>query len=121
MSDLPLELPETPEFVDLTVYRFFQEGTTNALRHGQPGRVTISLEVQESAEGLLLNCVLADDGVGVTDNFNEGRGLTAMRDRINAVGGDLKIVTMQADGLKLVSEIPLLPSLDDTTELSVAS
>ncbi|MBD1545944.1 ATP-binding protein [Roseibium aggregatum] len=128
--DLPQALPDTPEIVDLTVYRFFQEGVTNALRHGQPGRIAASLSQQQDADaGPVLRLAVEDDGVGMkevltdsmTGNRGEGRGLAAMRDRIDAVGGQLTIGSAEGGGTRLISSVPLLSLPDNALELRAVS
>jgi two-component system sensor histidine kinase UhpB len=114
-------LPETREIVDLTVYRFFQEGATNALRHGKPGRIKASLSKQETAGGPVLDLVVEDDGVGLGEDRSEGRGLTAMRDRIRAVGGQVTIAPTEAGGTRLESRVPMLVSQVPAAGLRAAS
>ena len=112
--DLAETLPGTSEVLDLTVYRFFQEGTTNALRHGNPHRIEARLEFDRSAGPGRLRLALADDGIGMPDRRAEGRGLTGMRDRIGAVGGHLVIATTDDGGTRLSATLPL--SGEDLTE-----
>ncbi|MEO9527721.1 ATP-binding protein [Roseibium sp.] len=119
--DVPQDLPETPEIVDLTVYRFFQEGVTNALRHGKPARITVSLSRQETEGGATLQLGVEDDGLGMADERNEGRGLTAMRDRIRTVGGSLTIDATEAGGTRLTSRLPMLMSSDRPEGLRAVS
>jgi len=119
--ELPETMPETQEIIDLTVYRFFQEGATNALRHGRPGQIRVSLAQQSSDAGPFLHLVVEDDGSGMTDERHEGRGLTAMRDRIKAVGGQLSIETTEGGGTRLVSRVPLLVLSGGTGELRAVS
>lgn len=119
--ELPQALSATPEIVDLTVYRFFQEGTTNALRHGKPSCIAVSLSQQDTDTGPILRLSVEDNGLGMTGGRSAGRGLTAMRDRINAVGGQLNIVATEGGGTKLVSRVPLLPLSDRAVELRAVS
>lgn len=119
--DIQKPSPETPEIVDLTVYRFFQEGATNALRHGRPGRIAVSLSQRDTERGPVLRLVVEDDGLGMPGETNEGRGLTAMRDRIRAVGGRLSIEATEGGGTRLVSRVPMLVSSDGATDLRAAS
>ncbi|SFD94458.1 histidine kinase [Roseivivax sediminis] len=99
---LPADLPRTHESVDLTVYRFFQEATTNALRHGTPDR--IRAELAADASDLLL--VVEDDGSGIAADADEGRGLTGMRDRIGSLGGQLAIGRGAGGGARLDARMP---------------
>ncbi|WP_417669612.1 histidine kinase [Roseibium sp.] len=119
--NLPDALPKTREITDLTVYRFFQEGVTNALRHGKPTRVMVSLSEEETGAGPVLHLCVEDDGLGMSDERNEGRGLTAMRDRIRAVGGQLSIDAADGWGTKLQSSLPLLTSDVPLSDLRDAS
>lgn len=124
--DLPQALPDTPEIVDLTVYRFFQEGVTNALRHGQPGRIAASLSRQQDTDASpVLHLVVEDNGLGmdgrVTGTRSDGRGLAAMRDRIDAVGGQLNIGPAEGGGTRLESRVPLLSVPENALELRAAS
>ena len=124
--DLSPALPDTPEIVDLTVYRFFQEGVTNALRHGRPGRITASLSQQQDTDTApLLRLVVEDNGSGMggsmSDDTAGGRGLAAMRDRIDAVGGQLDIGPAEGGGTRLASSVPLLSSPENAMELRAVS
>ncbi|MBL3577289.1 ATP-binding protein [Rhodovulum visakhapatnamense] len=112
---LPDRLPETEEIVDLTAYRFVQEGVTNALRHGRPRRVRVELQPHELPGRIeVLYLTVEDDGIGLPERAAEGRGLTAMRDRVRALGGTLDLGRRQAGGTRLSAILPL------TTRRSVA-
>ncbi|KMK65538.1 histidine kinase [Puniceibacterium sp. IMCC21224] len=115
--DLPASLPETPEILDLTVYRFFQEGTTNALRHGNPQHIQLRIETDCTT----LRLMLEDDGLGIPDSHTEGRGLTSMRDRISAVGGQLMITRTDDGGTRLSVGLPLPQSDRLDARLGLAS
>ncbi|ETX15935.1 sensor histidine kinase [Roseivivax halodurans JCM 10272] len=115
--ELPAMLPGTPEIVDLTVYRFFQEATTNALRHGAPARIRATLTAR--ARDLLL--IVEDDGSGIRDGADEGRGLTAMRDRVGALGGHLAIGRGDRSGTRLAARMPMDVPETRAAALAVAS
>ncbi|WP_424926513.1 histidine kinase [Amaricoccus tamworthensis] len=116
--DLPDDLPETPEIIDLTVYRFFQEGTTNALRHGTPQNIRAGLTTDTKGQ---IHMTIEDDGPGIDEKTSEGRGLTAMRDRIGAVGGQLTIDRPDTSGTRLKARFPLSADTKSTGDLSIAS
>lgn len=80
-----------PTEVDLAAYRIVQESLTNAARHARADRVTVRLghgarEVTVEVE---------DDGHGPPPGHaagygrGEGSGITGMRERARALGGDL--------------------------------
>lgn len=68
----------------LTIYRFIQEGLTNAFRHGNANEVIIRFQQNEG----WLHVIVKDDGRG-TKMIQEGIGLQGMRERIEELGGDL--------------------------------
>ncbi len=109
--DLPDALPRTDEVLALTVYRFLQEGVTNALRHGTPRRIAVAVRLVEAGErpaGIELS--VEDDGAGLPGKLVEGRGLTAMRDRVHAVGGTLSLGPRRGRGASLAAFLPLRPA-----------
>ncbi|MBF0472644.1 MAG: hypothetical protein HQK93_02775 [Nitrospirae bacterium] len=72
------------------IYRVFQEGITNIIRHSKATRVRVKLLKQDNA----LELVLSDNGVGISkDKLNciESFGLLGMKERIRAVSGSLDI------------------------------
>ena len=126
--DLPETLPRTDEILDLTVYRFLQEGVTNALRHGQPRRIAVTVRLAPGApaapagQGQTLpgaepagprpagiDLSVEDDGAGLPGQLVEGRGLTAMRDRVHAVGGSLSLSPRPGRGTRLSAFLPMVP------------
>jgi signal transduction histidine kinase len=86
--------------------RIAQEAVSNAMRHGHPQHVRISL-VGESAHWLL---TVADDGQGMEaspeDCAQHGFGLTNMRERAEAIGGIWKIETTRGDGTRVCVRLP---------------
>ncbi|TCO71736.1 histidine kinase [Rhodovulum euryhalinum] len=106
---LPDAMTGTEEIVDLTVYRFVQEGVTNALRHGAPRRVRVAMElIPQGSEGArAIALAVEDDGAGLPACMAEGRGLTAMRDRVYAIGGMLAIGPRPGGGTRLTAQLPL--------------
>ncbi|MBF0542484.1 MAG: HAMP domain-containing protein [Nitrospirae bacterium] len=85
------------------IYRVFQEGITNIIRHSKATRVRVKLLKQDNA----LELVLSDNGVGISkDKLNciESFGLLGMKERIRAVSGSLDIRGIKGIGttIKLV-------------------
>ncbi|NOG70260.1 histidine kinase [Roseicella sp. DB1501] len=88
------------------VYRVVQESVTNAVRHGEPGQVEVS--VQAGTEGEVVASI-ADDGVGLSATAVPGFGLAGLRDRLTARGGSLQVVTGPAGrGLQITARLPRL-------------
>ena len=67
------------------VYRIVQEGLTNAIRHGQATRISLSIGKQEE----YLRIRITDNGTGVREQ-KEGFGLNHMRERLEMLKGELK-------------------------------
>ncbi len=92
------------------IYRLVQEGLNNAVRHGRPERIEIA--VQPGDEGKIVVRV-ADDGTGLAESglpkrSFEGLGFRGMRERVEGLGGSLRVGPGE-DGKGLVV-IALLPS-----------
>lgn len=86
--------------------RIAQEAVINAVRHGQPNTVTIALFVE--TEFLVL--LVSDDGCGMAQlpelSAQQGFGLTNMRERAQAIGGDWKIHSRPGAGTQISVRIP---------------
>jgi two-component system sensor histidine kinase UhpB len=102
------------EAIDLTLYRCIQEGVTNAIRHGKAAAVSVDLAETSAPRGngskaarakLVLD--LSDDGMGMTQATPKGFGLTAMTERIRALGGNCVIESMPDKGTRIHVEIPV--------------
>jgi len=81
--------------------RCAQEGLTNALRHSGAGEIRVILA--ESAEGLTLT--VEDDGNGSV--VAPGNGLVGLRERLQQLGGQLRVDTRSPRGLALIAILPL--------------
>jgi signal transduction histidine kinase len=82
--------------------RIMREAIVNALLHGAAGRVRVTLE---RADGLHL--VVADDGSGFDpDAVGSGYGLASMRERAEAAGGRLAVVSRPGLGTRVEVALP---------------
>jgi two-component system sensor histidine kinase UhpB len=92
------------EALRATVCRVVQESICNALRHGSPGRIDIS--VARDADGLLVR--VSDDGAGPGENgLVPGFGLVGMRERVQAQAGTLAIAPRDGGrGLAVTARLP---------------
>jgi signal transduction histidine kinase len=91
--------------VEATVYFCCVEALQNAAKYaGDTARATIRLWEQEGG----LRFEVADDGPGLDPaRTTLGAGLTNMRDRLEAVGGDLLIDSSLGRGTRVGGTIPL--------------
>jgi two-component system sensor histidine kinase DesK len=76
-----------------------REAVTNVVRHAAARRCNVTLKRNES----LCTLEVADDGRGAS--APEGNGLRGMRERLEAVGGSLRLLT--CDGTRLIIDLPL--------------
>ena len=84
-----------------TVLRTVQEALTNAARHG----LADTLDVRLRRDGTLLRVEIEDDG-RATLPLREGHGLTGMRERIDALGGSLRIDRAAHGGVRIEAAFP---------------
>jgi signal transduction histidine kinase len=84
--------------------RIVREGVANATRHGGAGKILVQLS---NGSGLHLRII--DDGVGFdsAEAAKEGRfGLTSMRDRARAIGGEFHLKTRPGGGTEIEVVLP---------------
>src|SRR5699024_10346165 len=75
----------------LAVYRIVQESLTNAARHGDATPVTVRLLVEpQQTRVSITNGIAAAPDASETPEVSEGSGLAGMRDRVQAMGGQLR-------------------------------
>jgi len=93
----------------LVLYRAAQEGITNALRHGEAHRIVLALEGDEHT----VNLTLTDDGRGLPgpDAARETSaghyGLRWLAERIDSLGGELRLEPAAPSGAQLKVRLPL--------------
>ncbi|HET7048447.1 MAG TPA: GAF domain-containing protein [Solirubrobacteraceae bacterium] len=91
-----------PDQVEVAAYYTVSEALTNASKHANAARVWVSLRLEDDM--LLLS--VRDDGAGGAD-ATQGSGLTGLRDRIEALGGRIKIESPSESGTLIEVEIPI--------------
>lgn len=95
-----------PPAVETALYRIVQEALNNAVKHARARSAVIELELAPSR----VRCSVRDDGRGFAvpvDDGPQGLGLIGIRERLNALGGALRIVTKPQQGSTLFADIPL--------------
>lgn len=103
--DLPEDLDGIPPDTAIAIYRIVQEGLTNVLRHARARTFRLSLVVVPTG----LRLVMADDGVGLPPTFNPSslsHGLSGMRQRARALGGNVAWKPTLGGGTTVEIEIP---------------
>jgi signal transduction histidine kinase len=95
-GDLPADL-------QLAVFRLVQEALTNTMKHGGPGAsATVRLQLTPAEV-----CVeIDDDGAGNAGEAGApGGGLTGMRERVSAYGGELDCGPRQPQGWRVTARL----------------
>jgi PAS domain S-box-containing protein len=95
----PERLPST---IEATAYFVVSEALTNVMKHSGAQRAEVRTEVENQA----LRVEIRDDGVGGAGPRGAS-GLTGLRDRVEAVGGTIEIVSPASGGTSVVVEIPV--------------
>jgi signal transduction histidine kinase len=106
-SLIPVELDITadtrlPEPIEVAAYFVASEALANATKHAQASRVDVSLATRNRS--LLLS--IRDDGVGGADP-GRGSGLVGLTDRVEALGGSIRVRSRPGDGTHITAELPL--------------
>ena len=101
------QLGAIPQHVAVNIYRIAQECLTNAMRHGSPTEVRLSLQHTESPTRTIALSVEDNGGgdPGVLDH-RPGNGVLGIRERIAALGGNLLIGRAPA-GVRIAAVIPV--------------
>jgi signal transduction histidine kinase len=97
--DVPDRLPPP---VEAALYFVAAEALTNVAKYAHASRVTIAAGVDERG---VVAVAICDDGVGGADP-ESGTGLRGLRDRLDAVGGDLD-VSSTAAGTTVTARVPV--------------
>lgn len=105
--------------IKVALYRIIQEGVTNIIRHADAANARLCVSVRRAdgaamSKGLagkpaveMLHILIEDDGKGIPAGKSHGFGLTGMRERVEALGGRLRLSAPIIGGLKINADIPL--------------
>jgi signal transduction histidine kinase len=101
--ELSVELDERlPEPVEAAAYYIVAEALTNAAKHA--GAECVRVAVRRAADEALVE--VGDDGCGGAD-AGGGSGLRGLRDRVEALGGELELESPVGGGTTLIARLPL--------------
>ncbi len=107
-AELEIHIPREVEVPDATreaLLRVVREAVTNAARHGRAKHVTLEMAAQD---GIALR--IRDDGDGFEVSAAKERpgrrGLAGMRERVEALGGDLRIRSDLGGGSEIEVLLP---------------
>jgi PAS domain S-box-containing protein len=91
-----------PESAEVAAYYVVAEALTNVAKHARASQV----DVRVDADDANLHLSIHDDGIGGAD-AGKGSGLTGLMDRVEALGGTMKISSHPGSGTALGIDIPL--------------
>lgn len=91
------------------LYRIAQEALTNVARHAQAARVRIEGAAVDGRYRL----VVEDDGVGMAPQARSSLGLLSMRERAALAGGELRIGSGAAGGVRIEAMVPFAAAEED--------
>jgi two-component system sensor histidine kinase UhpB len=99
--------------IDDAIYHVIQESLSNALRHGKPARIEISVSV----EGDDVLTMVSDNGLGLKpEGHGPGFGLIGMQERVNGVRGTLTVGNSPVGGGVVVcARLPIHPPAGSTS------
>jgi signal transduction histidine kinase len=100
-----------PTGVEAALYFFAMEAVQNAAKHAAASAVTVRLTLAGSGTGARWRLSVTDDGAGFdaagAQAAGGGAGLSNMRDRLDAVGGSVDLVSRPGHGTTVVAEVPV--------------
>jgi len=109
----PVRLPSS---VEIAVYRLVQEALTNVRKHANANKVNLRLQFQ--ADRLLVE--VHDNGSGFDLSQTLGSavsvghvGLLGMKQRVETLGGDIKIKTRKGTGTTISLSLPLQSPIEE--------
>jgi signal transduction histidine kinase len=90
------------ESVEIAAYYVVAEALTNAAKYANASEVNVCAQIQK--DNLCLS--IGDDGIGGADP-RKGSGLIGLKDRVEALGGHVNVISAPGSGTSLHVTIPL--------------
>jgi signal transduction histidine kinase len=99
--------PPLPAAVQLAAYRIIQESLTNVARHAGRARVTVRVAYDDAN----MHVEIDDDGKAFegAPAIGTGSGISGMRERATALGGDLSAGFRPGGGFQVSARLPVRP------------
>jgi signal transduction histidine kinase len=95
-----------PEPIEIAAYYLVAEALTNAAKHAYASTVHVEAHTIRGDGGDLLRVRVRDDGRGGAD-LTGGSGLLGLKDRAEALGGRLWVLSAPGAGTTVHAELPL--------------
>ncbi len=104
VDDIPIPVAHS---IKICVYRFVQEALNNSWQHASGADQRVTCSYDQSTRTISLS--VGDGGQGIAEHNDEnkegGLGLIGMRQRIEAIGGDLQIDSRTGEGTLLTMQV----------------
>jgi len=94
-----------PDAIGISLYRLMQEAFANILKHAHASQVRVGLRYRKN----LIVLTVADNGSGMSDDWRSrstGIGLLGLEERLNLLGGYLKINSRPGQGTRIAAYVP---------------
>jgi signal transduction histidine kinase len=95
------DLPPLPAALEVAVYRITQEAMANVGRHAKASSCSVHLSANEATGLLVLE--VTDDGVGMPEGRRAGVGMSSMRERVEELGGTLRVEPLGEGGTRVLA------------------
>ncbi len=99
--DINVASTQLPQRVAVAVYFVCAEVLANVAKHAAASRVAVAVTASEDR----VKVEIADDGVGGADP-RRGSGLRGLADRVETLGGTLRVESAPDHGTRLAADIP---------------
>jgi signal transduction histidine kinase len=108
-SAVPVELelnlgPRLGEHVEAAGYYIASEAITNVAKHAQASVIDMRLDGSDGT----LTLSISDDGIGGADP-SRGSGIIGLKDRVEALGGTISVLSPPGHGTSLYVQLPVAP------------
>ncbi len=90
-----------PPQVEATAYFVTCEGLANVAKHAEASKAAVTVARRDG----VLTIEVSDDGIGGALPVN-GSGLSGLADRVEALGGKLRVESQPGQGTRVLGEIP---------------
>lgn len=97
-------MPDWDETAVLNLYRVIQECVTNIIKHAMATELWIHFtRLQKN----LYQFQVSDNGIGFKmEEVQAGLGVNSIQERLQMLGGKLRVITAEGEGTTLIMEVP---------------
>jgi PAS domain S-box-containing protein len=96
-------IPDLPDELGISLYRFVQEALTNIVKHARATKVEVKLRQMKQQVVL----TVSDNGRGMEASpHSDGIGLLGIQERLKLLGGFLEIHSRKSKGVNITAHVP---------------